>query len=375
MKQLGLLIALLLGCQGFSQDLPQQPRAGKAVRSPEVSADGRVTFRFRAPNAKAVSVMLEGAPSPALHKDDKGTWSGTTDVLASDLYVYFFVVDGVVLGDPANPSANPIATGGFDSIVQVSGATKEDWEDADVPHGVLHRQSYKSPSLGETRHFLVYTPPGYDQAARKRYPVLYLLHGVMDTCEAWVAAGRADTILDNLVAARKAEPMLIVMPLGYGFSDVPDRMSDQFNLSKQKTLMDAMGKTLFGEVIPEVERSYKVVRGAKGRAVAGCSMGGAQALYFGVNHPDDFGSIGSFSGAFIMYGGGLSTWFPKVPPLMAKGLVITCGKDDFLAGVNRSVSAWLKAKGASPATRETGGAHTWNVWRRNLIDFAQSLFK
>ena len=375
MKQLALLAAFVLGCQGFPQDTSRQPRFGKAVRSPEVSRDGHVTFRFSAPNAKRVSVVLEAAPNPVLNKDEKGVWSGSTGVLTPDLYVYSFIVDGVGMGDPANPLLKPIASGGMESIVQVSGDTKQLWEEGDVPHGVLHRQTYMSKSLGEIRQFLVYTPPGYAPATRKRYPVLYLLHGVMETCDGWVAAGRAETILDNLIATGQAAQMLLVMPTGYGFSEVPDRMADQFNPSKQRPLMDAMGETLLHEIIPEVERSYKVLKRANARAIAGCSMGGAQALYLGLHHPDVFGSIGSFSGAFIMYTGELASWLTKPQERWRQTLVVACGKDDFLLFSNRKAAAWLKTKGISPTVWETPGGHTWNVWRRDLIDYAPLLFK
>jgi enterochelin esterase family protein len=310
-----------------------------------------------------------------LAKDDKGVWSGTTGPLPPDLYVYSFVVDGAVVGDPANPFFKPVATGGIESIVQVFGDTKQVWDETDVSHGVLHRQFYWSTSLGESREFFVYTPPGYDPAGKRKYPVLYLLHGVMDTCNAWVTAGRANIILDNLIAARKAEPMLMVMPVGYGFPNVPDHMADQFNLAKQRTLMDAMGRTLFGEVVPIVERTYKTSRKTNDRAVAGYSMGGAQALYFGLNHPDQFGFVGSFSGAFIMYSGGIEPWFSKVLNHGHQELVIACGKDDFLISPNRKITAWLLSKGITPKTWETPGGHTWNVWRRNLADYVQVLFK
>lgn len=375
MRQLGLVIALTLCCQCFSQRVPSQPRFGKSVRSPEVRRDGSVTFRFRAPNAKSASLLIEGAQSPVLTKDENGVWSGTTGVLTPDLYIYSFVMDGVALGDPANPATKSIATGGFESIVAVTGDKKQIWEEGDVPHGVLHRHGYRSQTLGVTRQYLIYTPPGYDARARRKYPTLYLLHGVMETEDSWVAGGRADTILDNLIAGRRAVPMVVVMPLGYGFADVPDGMYDQFNPSKQRSIMDSMGETLLKEVMPQVEQNYRVLRSPAGRAVAGCSMGGAQALYLGLGHADQFGYIGSFSGAFIMYTGEIARWFPTRSPPRLQSLVVACGKDDFLLDSNRRTSQWLKSQGIFPKVWETPGGHTWNVWRRNLSEYAQILFK
>ena len=375
MKGLLIVLAAAIACLSWSQAPTSQPRFGKAVRSPEISQDRRVTFRFLAPNAKTVRLDIEGTIAVPLTKDERGVWSGTTGALDPDLYIYSFIVDGVALADPSNPNLKPIATGGAQSIVEVTGATPQLWEAANVPHGVLHRHTYWSKTVGEVRRFLVYTPPGYDPSGRMRYPVLYLLHGVMETEDGWIAAGRADAILDNLVYRHLCEPMLIVMPLGYGFANVPDRMIDQFNLSKQRPLMDAMGQTLFAEVIPAVERTYKVRRGTEGRAVAGCSMGGAQALYFGRNHPEVFGAIGSFSGAFIMYSGGVEAWMPSRIARPKQALIMACGKDDFLFATDRKVADWVKSKGAAPDIWETPGGHTWNVWRRNIVKFLPLLFR
>jgi enterochelin esterase family protein len=294
------------------------------------------------------------------------------------LYTYSFVVDGVAQADPANTLIQPIATGGSESIVQVPGRSPLIWETRNVPHGVLHHHSYYSAQVAEDRDFWVYTPPGYEAARKRSFPVLYLLHGVMDDAATWTTAGRANVILDNLIADHKASPMLLVMPLGYGFSDVPDHMAEQFaGPGTQKKLMDAMDAMLVGELIPQVDRNYGVDKSARSRAIAGVSMGGSQALYFGLNHPEVFGWVGSFSGAFIMYGDQLGSWFPTLGSASkekAQRLTISCGKEDFLLNVNRKLEAWLKPQAAPFTSVETPGGHTWNVWRRNLADFAPRLF-
>jgi enterochelin esterase family protein len=348
------------------------PRFLKAVRSPEVQADGRVTFRFFAPNAKKVGLERDWGPRLPMTVDEKGVWSLTTDVLPPDLYVYTFVVDGAQFADPANESMKPIVTGGTESLVLVPGTSPLPWEERAVPHGVVHRHRYASPTVGESRDFLVYTPPGYKPS--KTYPVLFLLHGVMEGESAWTTAGRANVILDNLIAEGKAKPMLVVMPLGYGVPNVPDRVGDiLLGRSQPQKEMDNVGAMILKEIAPEVERSYRVAKGPKNRAIAGLSMGGAQALYLGVNHPKEFGAVGSFSGAFIMYGAKFDPWFPK--PKTDALVWIACGKEDFLFNVNRQVKTWLKGQSVRFEEIETPGAHTWHVWRRNLIEFAPLLFK
>jgi enterochelin esterase family protein len=380
---LALAIAMLASAS-LAQDKPTaenhpRPRVDKAVFSPEVLKDRRVIFRFRAPNAKKVVLAREGVPRLAMTRDDQGTWSVTSEPLAPDWYSYNFIVDGVALADPGNPLQKPIATGGNESIVHVAGAATLVWEPRDVPHGILHRHTYHSGVVGEARDFWVYTPPGYDPAAETTYPVLYLLHGVMEVASAWNTVGQANVILDNLIADNKTRPMVIVMPLGYGFANVPDGMGQQFaGLATQKKLIEAFSRCLLDEVIPEVEKTYRVQKDREGRAVAGVSMGGTQALYIGLNHPDCFAWVGSFSGALIMMSPPFDAWFPALngkrnqPPRL---LWIACGTEDFLAGVNRKYKSWLESKHVAFTPIETPGGHTWPVWRRNLAEFAPLLFR
>lgn len=360
--------------QSFGQS-PPKPRFDKAVSSPEVHADRTVTFRFFAPNAKAVFLEREGAKRAALTDDGKGVWSLTTEPLAPDYYVYSYVVDEVQLADPANPLLKTIVTGGSESVVHVPGPRDLLWETADVPHGTLHEHTIRSNILGEGRPFWVYTPPNY--AARgTRYPALYLLHGVMDDGTAWISAGQANVILDNLIARGQVKPMILVMPLGYGFADPANHVGDLFAWgADQKKIMDTFASTLFDEIMPEVEHDYEV--DTRNQAVAGVSMGGAQALYMGLNSPDRFTAIGGFSPAVIMYGR-LAHFFPELDTKKIekmKLLTISCGTEDFLYGPVQSYRGWLKSKGVAFTPIDTPGGHTWLVWRRNLIDFAPKLFR
>ena len=193
------------------------------IVSPEVLSDNRATFRFRDPNAVKVELQFEGQTSHLpMRKDEAGVWSVTTDPLQSDYYGYSFVADGVALIDPSNSLMKPNLLG-TQSMVHVPGPSSLPWEVSDVPHGVVHHHFYKSGVVGDQRDYYVYTPPGYAAAARKLYPVLYLLHGYSDDASGWTAVGRANVILDNLIAQQKAKPMIVVMTLGYGAPEMLTR--------------------------------------------------------------------------------------------------------------------------------------------------------
>src|SRR5262249_19784036 len=157
-----------------------------------------------------------------------GVWSVTTDPLPPDIYPYSFVVDGTTVADPSNVLVKPIVMGGNQSLVHVPGPPELSWEENDVPHGTLHRHCYHSKVAGEGRDFFVSTPPGYDPAGQVKYPALSLLHGITDDASAWTTAGRANVILDNLTATGKVKPMLVVMPLGYGFPNVAEDLFKLF---------------------------------------------------------------------------------------------------------------------------------------------------
>jgi enterochelin esterase-like enzyme len=394
MKQTSIVsVILLAGAIVCAQaPPPQKPRPqttesqkpAPPVVSPEVRADQRVTFRLRAPNAKEVSVQIEGASKPlAMQKDDEGVWSGTTEPLAPDYYGYALVVDGVTMFDPSNSATKPnFLYRASELHVPPAAANSGDsasptWEFADVPHGEVHHHFYRSKVVGDERGYFVYTPPGYDPRGKQSYPVLYLLHGYSDDASAWTAVGRANVILDNLIARGKAKPMLIVMPLGYGAPEILTPNSGGFRGPGigQRNL-DRFRETLLTEVIPRVEAEYLVTKDRDSRAIAGLSMGGAESLLTGLNNLNEFAWIGAFSS------GGITPDFDKeFPGLDASAntqlrlLWIACGTDDHLIEINRTLRAWFASKSIHHADIETPGAHTWMVWRRNLTDFAPLLFR
>lgn len=370
-----LALCCLAAAQQAKAAPAQTPKRPPSLDTPEVHSDNRVTFRFLAPNAQEVKLAREGAEQVAMQKDDKGVWTVNTAPLPPDYYGYSIIVDGVRSIDPFNPLLKPnlLST---ENMVHVQGPPSLPWETNDVPRGEVHHHFYRSTVANDQRDFYVYTPPGYDPAAKTTYPVLYLLHGYSDDASGWTAVGRANVILDNLIARGKAKPMIVVMPLGYGtmeiirlgwgawdHTDVRDRNFSNFR------------EALLTEVMPKIESEYRVASDRNSRAIAGLSMGGSESLLTGLNNLDKFAWIGAFSS------GGIPDEFEKdFPGLDAKAnqqirlLWIACGTEDRLITLNRNLREWMKSKGIQHTDIETPGMHTWMVWRRNLADFAGLLF-
>ena len=377
MKRTNFVLAILVAAILFlaTAGLAQTPPA--PVISPDVHADRSVTFRFRGPNDKEVAAQIEGMPkSIPMQKNDQGVWSVTTEPLAPDYYGYTIIADGVGLVDPSNHAIKPNFLYRA-SEVHVPGPASLSWEIGAVPHGEIHHHFYKSGVVGDDRDFYVYTPPGYDPRGKQTYPVLYLLHGFSDDASAWTAVGRANVILDNLIAQGKAKPMLVVMPLGYGASEVLLPNSGVWrDLAITERNFNKFREALLTEVLPRVEAEYAVIKDRNSRAIAGLSMGGSESLLTGLNTLDEFAWIGAFSS------GGITEAFDiEFPAVDSKSgqqlhlLWIACGTEDRLIDVNRKLRAWLASKNIKHADIETPGAHTWMVWRRNLTEFSSLLFR
>jgi enterochelin esterase-like enzyme len=370
LASLGGLAALAVG---LSAQAPTAPR----LISPDVGAGRSVTFRFEAPNAKEVSLALEGAEPRAMQKDASGVWTVTTPPLDPDLYGYSIVADGVRMIDPRNHATKPNLLN-LASLVHVPGPPSLPWEVGDTPRGTIQHHFYRSKIVGDDRDYFVYTPPGYDPTASRSYPVLYLLHGYSDDASAWTSVGKAHVILDNLIARGAARPMIIVMPLGYGAPEIvaPATASIRDPALRRRSY-EKFRDALFTEVMPHVEKAYRVAKDRSGRAIAGLSMGGAESLFVGLNALDRFSWIGAFSS------GGLDesfdTMFSNLDASKANGqlrlLWIACGTQDRLIETNRKLRQWLTAKQVRHAEVETPGAHTWMVWRRNLAAFVPLLFQ
>jgi enterochelin esterase family protein len=359
-----------------------QPPQAPAVVSPEVSVDRRLTFRIYAPQAE--NVRLNGGDIPGnkqspLTKADNGVWEVTLGPVPAGAYRYNFGVDGVATIDPRNGLTSESNTNTW-SLVNVPGSDLMDTKQ--VPHGAVAEVTYYSTSLGRFRRMHVYTPPGYE-LGRNRYPVFYLLHGAGDTDDAWTTVGRAGFILDNLIAAGKAKPMIVVMPAGHTSVVRGPSSSQEFVDDFVKDLM------------PHVEKTFRVIPDRANRAIAGLSMGGDQSLRIGIPHLEKFSAIGVYSsgviGAFGAGRGGGRAGAPPAGPSFEeqnraaldnaaarKGLRLlwfATGVDDFLLPTTKGTVEMFKKHGFDPVYRETAGGHTWLNWRDYLIEFAPQLFQ
>jgi enterochelin esterase family protein len=345
------------------------------IVSPDVHPDHSVTFRLKSPGAKKVDLYLEGRDAMPMTMDLDGVWSITTPVLVPDIYGYGFSADGVDVLDTSNPLTKPnlIWQG---NMVIVPGDPPALWEMRDVPHGLVHHHIYHSAATGAVSDFYVYTPPGYENGSAKNLPVLYLLHGYSDMASGWSAVGMANLIMDNMIAEGNAKPMVMVMPLGYGVpnfaSPIRDGASDPARLKRN---YDQFQVALLNEVMPTVEKEYRVSKSRNARAITGLSMGGAESLYVGLRNLDRFAYIGSFSAGDVYAGLKDSLPIPTSSQMKPKVLWVACGTDDDLISINRKIVAWLKDGGLTVTQIETPGRHAWPVWRRNLIAFSSLLFR
>jgi enterochelin esterase-like enzyme len=371
----------LLSSNAIAQDAPAKPEAPPQTvnivmrpspRAPEVRADGSVTFTFIAPNVQEVKLQLESMAEPvAMQPQAGGIWTYTTARLTPEIYSYHYIADGYSFHDPANPSVTSNLLQVDNQLLvpgSAAGLPPQPWQRTDVPHGVVAHRFYHSGVIGDDRDYFVYMPPGYDPRGKKKYPVLYLLHGYSDSADAWTAVGRANFILDNLLAAGKIEPMLVVMPLGYG--DPSILHSREHGIARNYSQFTA---SLLTEVMPQVEREYLVKTGAKKTAIAGLSMGGAESLYTGVGHPEKFGYVISLSAGTMGFDNPVKglQWKAK-----RELLWLACGEQDPLVGKdNRALDAYLQAQGVDAQFHWVPGAHTWMVWRANLVEFAPLLFR
>ncbi|MFO0845659.1 MAG: alpha/beta hydrolase-fold protein [Gemmataceae bacterium] len=372
------LAAVVLASFALAQ--PGRGPRGPVVVSPEVKADRKVVFRIHAPKAEAVGLFTTDLPGgflllPRLLKKGKDdVWEMTLGPLDPGTYRYLFNVDGVVTADPRNQSVSE-SNGNAWSVLHVPGSDFMDT--ADVPHGAVARVYYRSSTLGRTRRMHVYTPPGYEASAEK-YPVLYLLHGAGDSDDSWTSVGRANFILDNLIAAKKAKPMLVVMPAGHTgpFS---------FIMPTAPAKGGGVGSSRFEDdflkdVVPHVEKHYRVQAGSAGRAIAGLSMGGAQTLNVAVSRPGQFAHVGVFSSGVIF--GKAADWERQNKSGLGddarkgvKLLWFATGSEDFLLARTKEAVGLFERHGFKPVFKETEGGHTWINWQKYLHEFAPQLFR
>jgi enterochelin esterase family protein len=357
-------------------------RRGPDITSPEIASDRRVTFRLRAPEAKAVTVSGDFGTDTAMRKGEDGLWSVTVGPLDPEMYVYYFTVDGVRLIDPSNPQVKiGYVTSTTTSLLTVPGDKPAFYDVQDVPHGEIRTLLYKSKSNGITRELTVYLPPGYDQAGGRRYPVLYLLHGFANDHHSWHRYGRANDILDNLLAQRTIQPFLVVMPLGYGGAHVNGDGTGIAPEGSGAFRGDAAlyERDLLEDIVPMIDRKYRTIADRKHRAIVGFSMGGGQAGRFGLRNLETFSQVGIMSAGMAPGTDGepiatLAADRDKTNKLIDL-LWIACGTEDTAMKGARTLHQALDKAGIQHTFLETEGAHHWRVWRRYLRDVAPLLFK
>jgi enterochelin esterase family protein len=350
-----------------------QPPAPDRLVSPEIRPDRTVTFRIRAP--KAAQVTLFGAWMPVgtqqpMTKDAEGVWSVTVGPLAPNGYLYTFTVDDVTIADPVNPDVK-LRQRTSASLLEVPGNTPAPWEVRDVPHGSVEVAWLKSKVLdGSTRQVFVYLPPGYGKSAA-RYPVLYLLHGSGDVPASWTQAGKANLILDSLIADKKASAMIVVMPGGHA---VPFGSAREVQAKNTPLFQDYLVR----EIMPWVDASYRTARGRENRAIAGLSMGGGQAFNVGFGRLDLFSALGVFSASG---GADLAARFkeqladPRGTNSKLKILWIAMGKQDGGYQRAKQFADELRKSQIKHEFVETEGGHVWAVWRWALSEFTPLLFR
>ncbi len=365
---------------GFSATAQQALGPGTGLVSPEIHPDHSVTFRYFGPKAVRVQLTGDFLPSRSVEMQEgrDGIWTWTSAPLAGELYSYNFVVDGVRMLDPSNVYQNrDVAT--WTSIFTLSAEPGDAgwyYEVHDVPHGTLAHVWYDSPTLGARRRMSIYTPPGYEDSPKAKYPVLYLLHGSGGDEDAWSDLGRTAQILDNLIAEGKARPMIVVMPNGVYFNQAApgaavNMFQPDFQNSRSQSTIEI--EESFPDVISFVEKHYRAATGYANTAVAGLSMGGRQSGMLSMHYPKRFGYVGLFSGVGLPEGNeeALAAVFAAHPKLYWIGV----GKADGVRVNSLKLKDYCDAHGYPVTYYESEGGHIWRNWRIYLTLFAQQLFK
>jgi enterochelin esterase family protein len=354
-------------------DSVQQELLGQLL-SPEVHADRRVTFRFRSLGARRVTVEgIAGLEAQPMNRGEDDVWQLTVGPLEPEMYSYVFNVDGTIVTDPHNRDVKKWLS--LNSMFLVPGDPPLLHEQRPVPHGVVHRHLYSSSTTGTERGVFVYTPPGYFESNERRYPLVVLMHGYGDDESAWLEVGRADMIADNLLAEGKIEPLVLALPYGH---PLPIELGKPFDEYADRNVVP-MEQDVLGDLLPFLEKQYRVEPKRECRAIVGLSMGGGQSLRIGLGNLKHFAWIGGYSSAAPQ--GNLDDQLGELASDISatnqqlKLLWIACGQDDFLLERNRHFVDWLKQKGIEHTYRETAGGHDWSVWRKNLAEFLPLLFR
>jgi enterochelin esterase-like enzyme len=357
----------------------------RQAQFPRIHPDGRLWFQFDAPPTAEKVALQIGGQGYDMKKDAAGRWNVVIPRADPGFQIYSFIVDGTRITDPGSV---PYYMGGYVSALEYPSPDADFYRLRPVPHGDVRERWFHSAVSGSWRRMFVYTPPGYEHDTDTRYPVLYLQHGGGEDESEWVRSGRANFILDNLIAEGRARPMIIVM--NNGFVSRPGQEAAAPGGGYRPGFADAFQEMLLHEVIPEVDATYRTIPGAKHRAVAGLSMGGGQAFYVGLGNTDTFGSVGLFgTGLFggIRPADGVGSTFDAeehMPGLLTRSgafndaldlFYISVGEQDVRLEATRSAVAVLRSQGLEVEFASFPGDHEWRAWRSSLHDLAQRLFR
>ncbi|PWK16720.1 enterochelin esterase family protein [Arcicella aurantiaca] len=381
---------IILGIFAVIPLLTHAQRRPSNIISPEVLSDNSVIFRLKAPNAHAVEVSGTWPSSlfknniPMIKKDS--VYEVQVGPLPSDMYEYEFIIDGIPTLDP-NSSMVTRDGAWIQNRLMIPGTQADTYDEKNVPHGDLKALWYNSPSLGAERRMFVYTPPNYDKS-KKNYPVLYLLHGGGGDEEVWLSRGRANYIIDNLIASGKAEPMIVVITNGNPLTpaaplDRPASMQNKLPVGINSMASGKFEESLVKDVIPYIEKNYRVIADADHRAITGFSMGGYQTQNITNSNPTKFKYIGVMSmGLFSTFrnDGGYNKeehikQLKELQKNNPKVYWVAMGKQDFLYDSAIKLKALYDGIGFKYTYRENEGRHDWNAWRLYLSEFSQMLFK
>ncbi|MEO8885666.1 MAG: alpha/beta hydrolase-fold protein [Mucilaginibacter sp.] len=369
----GIVLSVLIPFAGMSQAVKSDniiPETNmRGGKYPQILPNHHVVFRIKAPDAKKVQIDL--GKKYDMVKEGDGTWTTTTDSISEGFHYYSLIVDGVTVADPASESFYGMSR--MASGIEIPFAGGDYYALKNVPHGDIRIKNYYSTITKSWRKVFIYTPPGYDVNTAKKYPVLYILHGGGEDERGWAQQGKTDVILDNLIAQKKAKPMLIVMPDanigGGGFGE--DGLKAFANEMKQN-------------IIPFIEKNYRTLNTSNNRALAGLSMGGINTLYTGVYNTNLFGYLGVFSSGWIApsqkdLANAQYDYLQKNRAMVEKNLkllwVSTGMKEDIAYNNCKTMLAKFDELKIKYTYSEYPGGHTWPVWRNNLYNFAPLLFK
>jgi len=340
----------------------------RSANYPQILPDGHAVFRLKAPEVQ--KVQLDLGKKYDMVKNNEGVWEVTTDSLSEGIHYYSMIIDGVAVSDPSSETF--YGMGRMASGFEVPFKGDSYYEEKDVPHGDIRIKRYYSKVTNSWRNFYMYTPPGYDENFNSKFPVLYIMHGGGEDQRGWATQGKTDLILDNLIAAKKAVPMIVIMvdgnfPLN-GFGEESLRVFE---------------KEIKQSIIPFVEKNYRVKNEAQYRALAGLSMGGIQTLYTGVRNTDMFSYLGVFSSGWFATQKDLTDpqyeyWgknADKINSNLKSFWISQGGKEDIAWQNCQIMRSRLDEMKIKYSYSEYPGGHTWPVWRNNIFNFAQILFK